>query len=110
MPPSFERRGAKREPGRAKHQERGWFVQLPIIGGWNEPPLLTAAPYRACAGSARRLRPLMSGANVSPTGRNHKEKEASRLFLNGRSHPSFAFLRQGGELTPCVQYRLVGHA
>src|SRR5439155_21307245 len=42
----------------------GWFVQLPIIGGLNQPP---------------RLRPL---------------KEASRHFLNGRSHPS---LSKGGD-------------
>src|SRR5437879_13790107 len=38
----------------------GWFVQLPIIGGLNEPP---------------RLRPL---------------RRLRRFFLNGRSHPSFA--------------------
>ena len=38
----------------------GWFVQLPIIGGLNQPP---------------RLRPA---------------KEASQHFLNGRSHPSLS--------------------
>src|SRR6266516_3282512 len=40
MVPFLWRCGAKREPGRAKHQERGWFVQLPIIGGLNQPPRL----------------------------------------------------------------------
>src|SRR2546426_5505946 len=40
MVPFLWRRGAKREPGRAKHQEPGWFVQLPIIGGLNQPPRL----------------------------------------------------------------------
>ena len=38
----------------------GWFVQLPIIGGLNQPP---------------RLRPA---------------KEASQHFLNGRGHPSLS--------------------
>jgi len=40
MVPFLWRCGAKREPGRAKHQEPGWFVQLPIIGGLNQPPRL----------------------------------------------------------------------
>src|SRR5439155_10650058 len=56
--PFFWRRGAKREPGRAKHQERGWFVQLPIIGGLNQP-LFLVSPCRAHIRSAHaRLRPL----------------------------------------------------
>src|SRR5213592_2407691 len=50
----------------------GWFVQLPIIGGLNQPP---------------RLRPL---------------KEASRHFLNGRSHPSLS--KEGTSAFPPVVF------
>src|SRR5947199_3009233 len=50
----------------------GWFVQLPMIGGLNQPP---------------RLRPL---------------KEASRHFLNGRSHPSLS--KEGTSAFPSVVF------
>jgi hypothetical protein len=43
-----------------------------VVPFWNDV-LLLAAPYRACAGSARRLRPL---------------RRLRGIFLNGRSHPS----------------------
>src|SRR5205809_5506954 len=62
----------------------GWFVQLPIIGGLNQPP---------------RLRPL---------------KEASRHFLNGRSHPSLS--KEGTSAFPPVVFNApcpakdVGHS
>src|SRR2546425_75158 len=61
--PSFAKEGWPRHQvnGPVPLEARpGWFVQLPMIGGLNQPP---------------RLRPL---------------KEASRHFLNGRSHPSLS--------------------
>src|SRR5881396_2755528 len=61
MIPFLWGRGAKREPGRAKHQEPGWFVQLPIIGGLNQPPRLRPP---------RRLRGiLLMGAATPPCPR-----------------------------------------
>src|SRR6266571_7328575 len=54
----------------------GWFVQLPMIGGLNQPP---------------RLRPL---------------KEASRHFLNGRSHPSLS--KEGTSAFPSVVFNALG--
>src|SRR6266446_893442 len=61
MVPFLWRRGAKREPGRAKHQEPGWFVQLPIIGGLNQPPRLRPL---------RRLRGIfLMGAATPPCQR-----------------------------------------
>src|SRR2546426_12233716 len=61
MVPFLWRRGAKREPGRAKHQEPGWFVQLPIIGGLNQPPRLRPR---------RRLRGIfLMGAATPPCPR-----------------------------------------
>src|SRR6266571_933415 len=50
----------------------GWFVQLPIIGGLNQPP------------------PSAPG------------KEASRHFLNGRSHPSLS--KEGTSAFPSVVF------
>src|SRR6266581_9128445 len=51
-------RGAKREPGRAKHQERGGSVNYRLIGGLNEP-LFLVSPCRAHIRSAHaRLREL----------------------------------------------------
>jgi len=65
----------------------GWFVQLPIIGGLNQP-LLIVSPYRAHIRSAHaRLRPL---------------KEASRHFINGRSHPSLS--KEGTAAFPPVVF------
>ena len=52
-----------------------WFVQLPIIGGWNEPFFLVS-PYRAHIRSAHaRLRPL---------------RKLRGIFLMGASTPPFA--------------------
>src|SRR5438034_1988851 len=67
MVPFLWRCGAKREPGRAKHQEPGWFVQLPIIGGLNQPP---------------RLRPL---------------RRLRGIFLMGAATPPCPRLVQGGD-------------
>src|SRR6266704_5190243 len=51
-------RGAKREPGRAKHQERGGSVNYRLIGGLNDP-LFLVSPCRAHIRSAHaRLRQL----------------------------------------------------
>ncbi len=62
--------GANVSPiGRNKEE---WFVQLPIIGGLNQPP---------------RLRPL---------------RKASRHFLSGRSHPSLS--KEGTSAFPSVVF------
>src|SRR5437870_7952967 len=73
-PRSFEKRGAKREPGRAKHQER--VVRSTSDNRWVER---TTLPCFALSGS-HSLRSCPSAP----------AKDASPLFLNGRSHPSFA--------------------
>src|SRR5713101_5722330 len=82
MAPSFERRGAKREPGRAKQQERA--VRSPSDNRWLER---TTLPCFALSGSHS-----LRSCPFAPA------KEASRLFLNGRSHPSFA--KEGSSLHP----------
>src|SRR5437879_10160582 len=103
MVPFLWRRGAKREPGRAKHQERGWFVQLPKIGGLNQPPRLRPL---------RRLRGIfLVGAATPPCPRR-----GLRLSLQLFSMPPcpakdvghgkliggvpFAFFANGGVVDP----------
>src|SRR5438094_8981818 len=86
MVPFLWRRGAKREPGRAKHQEPGWFVQLPIIGGLNQPPGLRPL---------RRLRGIfLMGAATPPCPRR-----GLRLSLQLFSMPVSSKISplQGGE-------------
>ena len=77
--PPWQRRGWPRHRvnGPVPLEARpGWFVQLPMIGGLNQPP---------------RLRPL---------------KEASRHFLNGRSHPSLS--KEGTSAFPSVVFNALG--
>src|SRR3989475_13198758 len=74
MVPFLWMRGAKREPGRAKHQERGGSFNF--RNRWLEPATL---PCFALSGS-HSLRSCPSAP----------AKEASRHFLNGRSHPSLS--------------------
>src|SRR5437867_12083199 len=49
----------------------GWFVQLPIIGGWNEPPRLR--PLR------RLRRFFLMGAATPPLPRSIQSRPAGQL-------------------------------
>src|SRR5437762_9958719 len=77
--------GANVSPiGRNKKE---WFVQLPIIGGWNKP-LFIVSPYRAHIRSAHaRLRPLrrlrvffLMGAATPPLPSFAKEGSSIRML------------------------------
>src|SRR6266567_8362746 len=102
MVPFLWRRGAKREPGRAKHQEPGWFVQLPIIGGLNQPPRL---PPR------RRLRGIFLMGAATPPCPRRGLRLSLQLFSMPRVQQKMwdmaSLSQEGNFMFLCISYLLV---
>src|SRR5207245_11124772 len=61
--------------------KNGWFVQLPIIGGWNEPPRLR--PLR----KLRRF--FLMGAATPPLPRRGVPFGCFATFIEKLAHPEF---------------------
>src|SRR5438876_10109339 len=80
--PSLDKEGAKREPDRAKHQE--------MLRHQENGPL----PYEGAAGVVRST---TDNWWLEPTTPSAPAKQASRHFVDGRSHPSLA---KEGSLAP----------
>src|SRR5436190_6274391 len=76
--------GANVSPiGRNKEK---WFVQLPIIGGWNEPPRLRPL---------RRLRVFfLMGAATPPLPRRGVPFGCFATFIEKSAHPEFLEVRR----------------
>src|SRR5436190_23141665 len=98
--------GANVSPiGRNKEK---WFVQLPIIGGWNEP-LFLVSPYRAHIRSAHaRLRPLrrlrrffLMGAATPPLPRRGVPFGCFATFIEKSAHPEFLEVRRSEVVVAC---------
>src|SRR5207245_31523 len=73
--------------------KNGWFVQLPIIGGWNEPPRLR--PLK------RLRRFFLMGAATPPLPRRGVPFGCFATFIEKSAHPEFLEVRRS-ELRECA--------